>query len=59
MDAFRAQEIAQSPVMADVRYDGTPVYIQRVDEQKHTVRIFAIDDPDNELDVSLDSLEEY
>ncbi|SDI48126.1 small acid-soluble spore protein H [Alteribacillus bidgolensis] len=58
MNVMRAQEISESPVMAHVTYDGTPIYIQHVDKQKHTARIYALDEPDNELEVSLDSLEE-
>ncbi|WP_054710129.1 small acid-soluble spore protein H [Bacillus sp. JCM 19041] len=58
MNLLRAQEISESPVMAHVTYDGTPVYIQHVDEQSNTARIYALDDPNNELDVSLASLEE-
>ncbi|WP_059105571.1 H-type small acid-soluble spore protein [Shouchella shacheensis] len=58
MNALRAQEISESAVMADVTYDGTPVYIQHVDEQSNTARIYALDAPDEELDVALDSLVE-
>lgn len=58
MDAFRAQEIAKSPVMAHVTYDGTPVYIQHVNKDSDTARIYALEDPDTELTVSLDQLME-
>ncbi|MFB4166007.1 H-type small acid-soluble spore protein [Alteribacillus sp. JSM 102045] len=59
MNVMRAREISESPVMAHVTYDGTPVYIQHVNEQNNTVRIYALDDPDNELEVSVESLEEH
>jgi len=41
MNKQRAQEIAASPVMAHVTYLGTPIYIQNVDEQNETARIYA------------------
>ncbi|WP_407639163.1 H-type small acid-soluble spore protein [Alteribacillus iranensis] len=58
VDIKRAQEIAESPVMAHVTYDGTPIYIQHVDEHSHTARIYALEDPDTELSVPLDQLME-
>ncbi|RSL34073.1 H-type small acid-soluble spore protein [Salibacterium salarium] len=58
MDVLRAQKISESPVMGNVTYDGTPIYIQHVDNQNETARIYALEDPDNELTVSIDSLEE-
>lgn len=44
--------------MANVTYQGMPVYIQHVDEENETARIYSLDDPENELDVSLNSLAE-
>ncbi|WP_240375897.1 H-type small acid-soluble spore protein [Bacillus piscicola] len=58
MNTMRAQEISESPVMANVTYDGTPVYIQKVDSDNNTARIYALDDPDNEVSVPLDQLVE-
>jgi small acid-soluble spore protein H (minor) len=34
MDAQRAQEITNSTIMANVIYNGTPIYIEHVDQQK-------------------------
>ncbi|MFZ4453225.1 H-type small acid-soluble spore protein [Salibacterium aidingense] len=59
MDVLRAQEISESPVMADVTYDGTPIYIQHVYEESNTARIYSLDDPDQELTVPLYHLEEH
>ncbi|RSL30581.1 H-type small acid-soluble spore protein [Salibacterium salarium] len=58
MDVLRAQKISESPVMGNITYDGTPVYIQHVDVQNETARIYALENPDNELTVSLNQLEE-
>ncbi|MED5018499.1 H-type small acid-soluble spore protein [Paenibacillus chibensis] len=58
MNVQRAQEIASSPVMANVLCDGIPIYIQHVDEQSETVRIYALNKPEEEREVPLYSLTE-
>nr|WP_106783247.1 small acid-soluble spore protein H [Lysinibacillus timonensis] len=58
MNIQRAQEIAESGHLAKVFYNGERVYIQHVDEQKETARIYPLDDPQNEQEVSLASLKE-
>lgn len=59
MNAQRAQEIAASPDMAHVTYQGMPIYIQHVDEQAEMARIYPLDQPENEQSVPLNSLEEH
>jgi small acid-soluble spore protein H (minor) len=59
MNTQRANEIAASPVMANVSYDGVPIYIQQVDEKNETARIYPLDQPENEQDVPLNSLVEH
>jgi len=59
MNKQRAIEISNSPVMANVTLDGIPVYIQHVDEQRETARIYPLDEPENEQEVSLNSLVEH
>jgi small acid-soluble spore protein H (minor) len=59
MNKQRATEIAVSPVMANVSYEGIPVYIQHVDEKIETARIYPLDQPENELEVPLNSLIEH
>jgi small acid-soluble spore protein H (minor) len=59
MNVQRAQEIASSPVMAHVTYNGVPVYIQRVNEQNQTARIYPLDQPEQEQEVPLSSLVEH
>ncbi|MFS0861202.1 small acid-soluble spore protein H [Fredinandcohnia sp. 179-A 10B2 NHS] len=58
MNIQRAQEIAASPELASVTYNGIQVYIQHVDEQKESARIFPLDEPQNEQEVPVTSLEE-
>jgi small acid-soluble spore protein H (minor) len=58
MDVNRATEIAASPIMADVSYNGIPVYIQHVDEEKGTARIYSLAEPDQEIEVPVRSLAE-
>ncbi|MFD0959893.1 H-type small acid-soluble spore protein [Paenibacillus chungangensis] len=54
----RAQEIAESPVMANVTYQGMPVYIQHVDQERDTARIYLLHQSELEHEVSLDQLQE-
>jgi small acid-soluble spore protein H (minor) len=42
--------------MANVTYQGIPVYIQHVDEQNESARIYPLDQPENEQSVPLNSL---
>lgn len=58
MDARRARQIVTSPVMADVTYNGEPIYIDSVNERNGTAQIHAINEPYIFQDVSLDSLSE-
>ncbi|MCP3031888.1 H-type small acid-soluble spore protein [Halobacillus sp. A1] len=58
MNRQRAEEIAASPVMASVTFNNMKVYIQHVNENGETARIYDLSDPKNELDVSLDELNE-
>jgi small acid-soluble spore protein H (minor) len=57
MHRMRAEEIAQSPDMKHVTYNGKQVYIQQVNDN-NTARIFPIDEPQNEFDVQLTNLYE-
>ncbi|MFC7061514.1 small acid-soluble spore protein H [Halobacillus seohaensis] len=60
MNKQRAQEIAASPIMANVTYNRSSIYIQHVDEKSETARIYPLNKPENEEDVSLNELiEEY
>ncbi|SDI74615.1 small acid-soluble spore protein H [Natribacillus halophilus] len=59
MDEQRAQEIAHSPDMKHVTHEGTPIYIQHVDEAEGTARIFPLEQPEEEQSVSVDNLVEH
>ncbi|MED4583538.1 small acid-soluble spore protein H [Brevibacillus choshinensis] len=59
MNKQRAKEIAASPVMANVTCDGIPVYIQHVDEESEMARIYALNQPENEQSVPVNSLTEH
>lgn len=59
MNKQRAQEIAASPVMANVTFNEVPIYIQHVEESNETARIYPLDEPQNEQNVSLADLREH
>ncbi|MNO92094.1 Small, acid-soluble spore protein H [compost metagenome] len=56
MNKQRAQEIADSLAMAKVTYQGVPVYIQHVDHEKETARIYPVDASENEQEVAVQNL---
>lgn len=56
MNKQRAQEIASSPEMANVTYNGTAIYIQNVDEKRETARIYPLGQPESEQEVSVNEL---
>lgn len=58
MNKQRAIEITNSPVMINVTYNGVPIYIQHVDEKNETARIYPLNQPENEREISLNSLKE-
>ena len=59
MDKQRAKEITESPIMVNVTYNGVPIYIQQVDEQNNTAKIYPLDHPENHQQVSLTGLKEH
>ncbi|QOR66145.1 small acid-soluble spore protein H [Cytobacillus suaedae] len=59
MNKQRAQEIAESPVMANVTYNDVPIYIQHVDDTSEMARVYPLDEPQNEQEVPLTSLIEH
>ncbi|MBB6452738.1 small acid-soluble spore protein H (minor) [Salirhabdus euzebyi] len=58
MDAKRAQEIASSPGMATVTYNGENIYIEHVDQSNGLATIHPLDNPNSKQSVSIESLEE-
>ena len=59
MNTQRAQEIAASPVMANVTFNEVPVYIQHVEESNETARIYPLDEPQKEQNVPVANLIEH
>ncbi|MBO1628169.1 H-type small acid-soluble spore protein [Bacillus cereus] len=59
MNKQRAQEIAASPIMANVTYNGVAIYIQNVDENNETARIYPLNEPQNEQEIPLSNLIEH
>lgn len=59
MDSQQAKAISETGHMNRVTYNGKPVFIQRVNDQNETARIFHIEDPQEEFDVELSQLEEH
>ncbi|MGF9966411.1 small acid-soluble spore protein H [Bacillus rhizoplanae] len=59
MNKQRAQEIAASPVMANVTYNGVQIYIQNVHENNETARIYPLNQRNNEQEVPVSSLIEH
>ncbi|MFC4596948.1 H-type small acid-soluble spore protein [Cohnella hongkongensis] len=58
MNKQRAQEISESPVMANVTYEGMPVYIQHVDHEQETARVYPLANREEEMEVSVEALTE-
>ncbi|MCM3772719.1 MULTISPECIES: H-type small acid-soluble spore protein [Priestia] len=59
MDKQRAKQIADSPVMANVTYNDTAIYIQHVSEENDMVRIYPLGQPENEQNVAVNQLVEH
>ncbi|HZG61525.1 MAG TPA: small acid-soluble spore protein H [Anoxybacillus sp.] len=59
MNTQRAQEIAASSVMANVTYNGVPIYIEQVNEQNRTAIIHPLNEANNKQQVSVSSLIEH
>jgi len=56
MDIKRASNIASSSIMANVTHNGTQIYIENVNEDKGTVNIHPINEPNRKQEVPLASL---
>lgn len=59
MNKNRAKEIVNSPEMIKVTYQGVPIYMQHVNENDETVRVYPLSNPENEQNVPLSSLIEH
>lgn len=59
MDKNRAKDIASSPVMANVTYNGTPIYIENVNVNNSTAKIHPVNQPNNSQEVPVTNLIEH
>lgn len=58
MNTQRAKEIAESMKEVEVTFNGAPVYIQHVDEKHGTARVYKESEPEREMTVLVEQLEE-
>jgi small acid-soluble spore protein H (minor) len=58
MDINRAKEISQSGELANVRYQGKAIYIQSINEDLKTARIYPLNNPASEIEVPIENLRE-
>lgn len=58
LDSKRVKEILQSDAMIQVNYNGIPVYIQEVDEEKQMAKVFPLDNMDHVQHVDIEGLHE-
>lgn len=56
MDSKRAKEICVSKEMAHVTYEGSPIYIEKVNENKDTASIHFLNRPEYSQEVHLTHL---
>ncbi|MEC5423908.1 H-type small acid-soluble spore protein [Virgibacillus sp. C22-A2] len=58
MNRQRAEDIAASPEMKHVTYNGKRIYIKHVNEQSETAHVVSLHDPQEAFDVQLTNLYE-
>lgn len=56
MDKSRARVIASSPVMVNVTYNGKPIYIESVNENKGTANVHPVGQHKDTFEAPLDQL---
>ncbi|GAA0725077.1 hypothetical protein GCM10008905_19830 [Clostridium malenominatum] len=59
MNNQRAKNIIASSDMITVTYNGTPVYLEAVNDNNNTAKIHYLDHPENKQEVPLDNLVEH
>jgi small acid-soluble spore protein H (minor) len=58
MNVSRAQQIIESEKEIEVLHNGTPVWLQSVDENNQTARAYTREQPDNEMNIPVNELQE-
>jgi small acid-soluble spore protein H (minor) len=56
MDKKRASTIVSLPTMVDVTYNGKPIYIESVNDNKGTAMVHTLSEPTNRQEVPVSSL---
>lgn len=59
MDKQRAKEISSCTTMMNVTYNGTPIYIESVNENTETANVHFLNNPKNSREVSVTNLQEH
>jgi small acid-soluble spore protein H (minor) len=59
LEIKRAKEIAASPLMANVTYNGSKVYIENVNELNNSANIHYLNQPYDQQEISLNKLKEH
>jgi len=58
MNVSRAQQIIESEKEITVLHNGTPVWLQSVNQNNETARAYTREQPDNEMDIPVNELQE-
>lgn len=58
MNTTRAQQILESAKEIDVKYNGASIWIQNVNPEEGTARVYPRQNPENEMTVHVTELEE-
>jgi small acid-soluble spore protein H (minor) len=58
MNVTRANQIVESPKEIEVHYEDTPVWIQHVNNEEETARVYTREAPDDEMVVPVQELRE-
>lgn len=58
MNVNRAQQILESTKEIEVNYNGSPIWIQNVNPEEGTARVYPRENPEREMTVSIQELQE-
>ncbi|MCT8138764.1 H-type small acid-soluble spore protein [Anaerobacillus sp. CMMVII] len=58
MNVNRAKQILDSAKEIEVQYNGTSIWIQNVNNEDGTARVYPRKNPENEMTVSVQELQE-
>ncbi|OIJ20358.1 small, acid-soluble spore protein, H family [Anaerobacillus alkalidiazotrophicus] len=58
MNANRAQQILESSKDIEVKHNGASIWIQNVNSQEGTARVYPRENPDQEMTVHVQELQE-